>query len=127
MRTGVSRAWRREPRRLCASRSWSTDRAGSSWKLAVSWSGRNEAMYSGPLGYILRRDCRHGLRRVLAVDDRCGGQTRNDEGRDLAPRQGCNCENHVRLDTRQVSFRIVIAAEILYRRPCWNYLRQLRC
>src|SRR6267378_7478511 len=81
-------------------------------------------VYSGPLGYILRRD---GLGRVLAVDDRCGGQTRNDEARDLAPRQGCNCENHVRLDTRQVSFRIVIAAEILYRRPCWNYLRQLRC
>src|SRR5258706_12314801 len=84
-------------------------------------------MYSGPLGYILRRDCRGGLRRVLAVDDRCGGQTRNDEARDLATRQGCNCENHGGLDTRQVSFRIVIAAEILYRRPSWNYLRQLRC
>src|SRR6266550_9051599 len=40
MRTGVSRPWRKEPRRLCASRSWSTDRAGSSWKPAVSWSGR---------------------------------------------------------------------------------------
>src|ERR1700730_100130 len=43
MHTGGSRPCRKEPRRSCASRSRSMDRAENSWKPGVSWSGRNDS------------------------------------------------------------------------------------
>src|SRR5690349_19725344 len=56
MRTGGNRPSKKEPQRSCGSRSRSTDRADSSWKPAVNWSGRREdgsrAMIAGKVAAI---------------------------------------------------------------------------